>query len=192
MAGALDRVKVLDLTTIYSGPICTTILGDQGADIIKIESPEGDFMRQALDVERNGVSGMFSMLNRNKRSIVIDLSKEEGKSLLKDMFYSADVIVENLRPGVMDRLGLDYETLKTINPGIIYCSITGFGQTGPYSHRSGYDFLIQGMGGLMSITGQPDGSPGSAPMKVGVAVCDLFTGMFAACLLYTSPSPRDS
>ena len=119
MAGALDGVKVLDLTTIYSGPICTTILGDQGADIIKIESPEGDFMRQALDVERNGVSGMFSMLNRNKRSIVIDLSTEEGKSLLKEMLASADVIVENFRPGVMDRLGFDYETMKSINPGII-------------------------------------------------------------------------
>ena len=123
MAGALDGVKVLDLTTIYSGPICTTILGDQGADIIKIESPEGDFMRQALDVERNGVSGMFSMLKRNKRSIVIDLSTEEGKSLLKEMLASADVIVENFRPGVMDRLGFDYKTMKSINSGIIYIII---------------------------------------------------------------------
>ena len=142
MAGALDGVKVLDLTTIYSGPICTTILGDQGADIIKIESPEGDFMRQALDVERNGVSGMFSMLNRNKRSIVIDLSTEEGKSLLKEMLASADVIVENFRPGVMDRLGFDYETMKSINPGIIYASINGVGQSGPYAKRRVYDAIL--------------------------------------------------
>ena len=143
MAGALDGVKVLDLTTIYSGPICTTILGDQGADIIKIVSPEGDFMRQALDVERNGVSGMFSMLNRNKRSIVIDLSTEEGKSLLKEMLASADVIVENFRPGVMDRLGFDYETMKHINSGIIYASINGVGQSGPYAKRRVYDAIIQ-------------------------------------------------
>ena len=155
MAGALDGVKVLDLTTIYSGPICTTILGDQGADIIKIESPEGDFMRQALDVERNGVSGMFSMLNRNKRSIVIELSTDEGKSLFKDMLTSADVVVENFRPGVMDRLGFDYENMKTINPGIIYASINGVGQSGPYAKRRVYDAIIQAISGVATLQSDP-------------------------------------
>ena len=177
MAGALDGVKVLDLTTIYSGPICTTILGDQGAATIKIESPEGDFMRQALDIERNGVSGMFSMLNRNKRSIVIDLSTEEGKSLLKEMFISADVIVENFRPGVMDRLGLDYETMKTINPGIIYTSINGVGSSGPYSKRRVYDAIIQAISGVATLQSDPSKE---RPIMVNTLLCDKITSLVSA------------
>ena len=177
MAGALDGVKVLDLTTIYSGPICTTILGDQGADIIKIESPEGDFMRQALDVERNGVSGMFSMLNRNKRSIVIDLSTEEGKSLLKQMLASADVIVENFRPGVMDRLGFDYETMKNINSGIIYASINGVGQSGPYAKRRVYDAIIQAISGVATLQSDPSKE---RPIMVNTLICDKLTSLVSA------------
>ena len=176
MAGALDGVKVLDLTTIYSGPICTTILGDQGADIIKIESPEGDFMRQALDVERNGVSGMFSMLNRNKRSIVIDLGTEEGKSLLKEMLASADVIVENFRPGTAARLGVSYDKIKKIRPNIVYCSISGFGQDGPISNRPAYDHIVQGMSGIMRLTGTNE----TEPNKVGAPYVDYATGLNGA------------
>ena len=177
MAGALDGVKVLDLTTIYSGPICTTILGDQGADIIKIESPGGDFMRQALDVERNGVSGMFSMLNRNKRSIVIDLSTDEGKSLLKEMLASADVVVENFRPGVMDRLGFDYETMKSINPRIIYASINGVGQNGPYAKRRVYDAIIQAISGVATLQSDP---AQERPIMVNTLICDKLTSLVSA------------
>ena len=177
MAGVLDGIKILDLTTIYSGPICTTILGDQGADVIKVEAPDGDFMRKALDVERNGVSGMFSMLNRNKRSIVIDLSKDQGKSLFKEMLLQADVVVENFRPGVMDRLGLDYETMKSINPGVIYASINGVGRSGPYAKRRVYDAIIQAISGVATLQSDPETE---RPIMVNTLICDKLTSLVSA------------
>jgi crotonobetainyl-CoA:carnitine CoA-transferase CaiB-like acyl-CoA transferase len=184
---ALAGLKVLDLSRILAGPYAAQMFADLGADVVKVENPDGgDDTRkwgppftQNADGSRDDAA-YFSACNRNKRSVTIDFSTDGGADLVRKLARKADMIVENFKPGGLAKYGLDYDSIAAINPGIIYCSITGFGQTGPYSHRSGYDFLIQGMGGLMSITGQPDSSPGSAPMKVGVAVCDLFTGMFAA------------
>ena len=184
---ALAGLKVLDLSRILAGPYAAQTLADLGADVVKVENPDGgDDTRkwgppftQNADGSRDDAA-YFSACNRNKRSIAIDFSIKDGADLVRKLASKADVLIENFKPGGLLKYGLDYASIERLNPGIIYCSITGFGQTGPYSHRSGYDFLIQGMGGLMSITGQPDGSPGSGPMKVGVAVCDLFTGMFTA------------
>lgn len=184
---ALAGLKVLDLSRILAGPYAAQMFADLGADVVKVENPDGgDDTRkwgppfaQNADGSRDDAA-YFSACNRNKRSVTIDFSTESGADLVRKLARKADIIIENFKSGGLKKYGLDYASINAINPGIIYCSITGFGQTGPYSHRSGYDFLIQGMGGLMSITGLPDGSPGSAPMKVGVAVCDLFTGMFAA------------
>ena len=184
---ALAGLKVLDLSRILAGPYATQLFADLGADVVKVENPDGgDDTRRwgppftsKADGGR-GDAAYFSACNRNKRSITVDFASKVGADLLRDLAKTADIIVENFRPGGLQKYGLDYASIAAINPGIIYCSITGFGQTGPYSNRPGYDFLIQGMGGLMSITGQPDGSPGAGPVKVGVAVCDLFTGLFTA------------
>ena len=184
---ALAGLKVLDLSRILAGPYATQLFADLGADVVKVENPDGgDDTRRwgppftsKADGGR-GDAAYFSACNRNKRSITVDFGSVAGADLLRDLAKTADIIVENFRPGGLQKYGLDYASIAAINPGIIYCSITGFGQTGPYSNRPGYDFLIQGMGGLMSITGQPDGSPGAGPVKVGVAVCDLFTGLFTA------------
>ena len=184
---ALAGLKVLDLSRILAGPYATQLFADLGADVVKVENPDGgDDTRRwgppftsKADGGR-GDAAYFSACNRNKRSITVDFASVAGADLLRDLAKTADIIVENFRPGGLQKYGLDYPSIAAINPGIIYCSITGFGQTGPYSNRPGYDFLIQGMGGLMSITGQPDGSPGAGPVKVGVAVCDLFTGLFTA------------
>ncbi len=184
---ALAGLKVLDLSRILAGPYATQLFADLGADVVKVENPDGgDDTRRwgppftsKADSSR-GDAAYFSACNRNKRSITVDFATKAGADLLRDLAKTADIIVENFRPGGLQKYGLDYASIAAINPGIIYCSITGFGQTGPYSNRPGYDFLIQGMGGLMSITGQPDGSPGAGPVKVGVAVCDLFTGLFTA------------
>jgi crotonobetainyl-CoA:carnitine CoA-transferase CaiB-like acyl-CoA transferase len=184
---ALAGLKVLDLSRILAGPYATQLFADLGADVVKVENPDGgDDTRRwgppftsKADGGR-GDAAYFSACNRNKRSITVDFASVAGADLLRDLAKTADIIVENFRPGGLQKYGLDYASIAAINPGIIYCSITGFGQTGPYSNRPGYDFLIQGMGGLMSITGQPDGSPGAGPVKVGVAVCDLFTGLFTA------------
>ena len=184
---ALAGLKVLDLSRILAGPYATQLFADLGADVVKVENPDGgDDTRRwgppftsKADGGR-GDAAYFSACNRNKRSITVDFASVSGADLLRDLAKTADIIVENFRPGGLQKYGLDYASIAAINPGIIYCSITGFGQTGPYSNRPGYDFLIQGMGGLMSITGQPDGSPGAGPVKVGVAVCDLFTGLFTA------------
>ena len=184
---ALAGLKVLDLSRILAGPYATQLFADLGADVVKVENPDGgDDTRRwgpPFTVKADGSRGdaaYFSACNRNKRSITVDFASKAGADLLRDLAKTADIIVENFRPGGLQKYGLDYASIAAINPGIIYCSITGFGQTGPYANRPGYDFLIQGMGGLMSITGQPDGSPGAGPVKVGVAVCDLFTGLFAA------------
>ena len=184
---ALAGLKVLDLSRILAGPYATQLFADLGADVVKVENPDGgDDTRRwgppftsKADGGR-GDAAYFSACNRNKRSITVDFASVAGADLLRDLAKTADIIVENFRPGGLQKYGLDYASIAAINPGIIYCSITGFGQTGPYSNRPGYDFLIQGMGGLRSITGQPDGSPGAGPVKVGVAVCDLFTGLFTA------------
>jgi len=184
---ALAGLKVLDLSRILAGPSATQLFADLGADVVKVENPDGgdDTRRWGPPFTRRtdggrGDAAYFSACNRNKRSIAVDFASAAGADLLRDLAAKADIIVENFRPGGLKKYGLDYASIAAINPGIIYCSITGFGQTGPYAHRPGYDFLIQGMGGLMSITGQPDGSPGAGPIKVGVAVCDLFTGLYAA------------
>ena len=183
---ALEGIKVLDLSRVLAGPWATQMLADLGADVVKVESVlTGDDTRYwgpPFITRADGSKGeaaYFSCANRNKRSITIDFSKPEGASLIQTLSREADIIVENFKVGGLKKYKLDYDAIKKINPKIIYCSITGFGQNGPYANRLGYDFLIQGMGGLMSITGQPENISGGEPMKVGVAICDLFTGMNA-------------
>jgi len=183
---ALDGIKVLDLSRVLAGPYAAQTLADLGADVIKVENPKGgdDTRRWGPPFMKNqdgtrGDAAYFSACNRNKRSVTIDFSTQKGATLVSQLAARADILIENFRPGGLSKYGLDYHSISGSNPGIIYCSITGFGQEGPYSGRPGYDFLIQGMGGLMSITGFSDGSEGGGPVKVGVAVCDLFTGMFA-------------
>lgn len=196
---ALSGLKVLDLSRILAGPWSTQVLADLGADVVKVESPDGgDDTRkwgppfiQKADGE-SAEAAYFSACNRNKRSICIDFSTEEGAKLVRSLAMQADILVENYKLNGLKKYSLDYESIKEINPGIIYCSITGFGQTGPYAHRAGYDFLIQGMGGLMSITGQPDGSEGAEPVKVGVAVADLFTGMYASTSILAALNYRNT
>ncbi|QSI79182.1 CaiB/BaiF CoA transferase family protein [Niveibacterium microcysteis] len=182
--GALSHVRVLDLSRVLAGPWATQLLGDLGAEVIKIERPgRGDDTRTygppwAKDEagEDTDVSAYSLCANRNKESITVDFTRAEGQALLRELAAQSDVLVENFKVGTLARYGLDYETLAAINPRLIYCSITGFGQDGPYAERSGYDFLIQGMGGLMSITGAPDGTP----TKVGVALADVMTGLYAS------------
>ena len=170
-AGPLARFKVIDLTRVRAGPTCVRQLADWGADVIKIESPEGD---AGLGGERHGPD--FQNLHRNKRSLTLNLKAPEGLAILKQLAAKADVVVENYRPDVKYRLGVDYESLKAINPRLVYASISGFGQDGPYLTRPGFDQIAQGMGGLMSITGLP----GQGPMRVGIPVADLTAGIFAA------------
>jgi crotonobetainyl-CoA:carnitine CoA-transferase CaiB-like acyl-CoA transferase len=171
----LEGLKVLDLSRILAGPYCSMILGDLGADIIKVEAPGGsDETRNWGPPFIEGESAYYLCTNRNKRGMTLDLKSHEGKEIFFKLVESADVVIQNFRVGTMERLGLGYENLKNINPGIIYCSISGFGQTGPYKDLPGYDHLIQAMGGLMSITGQPE----DEPMKVGVAVADMAAGLY--------------
>lgn len=183
----LDGIKVLDLSRVLAGPWCTQNLADLGADIIKVERPEtGDDTRAwgppyLKDTEGNNTTeaAYYLSANRNKRSIAIDIANPQGSALVRELAKSCDVFVENFKVGGLNKYGLDYESLKAINPKLIYCSITGFGQTGPMAKDPGYDFIIQGMGGLMSITGERDDLPGGGPQKAGVAVTDLITGMYA-------------
>ncbi|MDE0693352.1 MAG: CoA transferase [Gammaproteobacteria bacterium] len=177
MAGPLDGVRVLDLTTIYSGPIAASILGDQGADVIKVEAPDGDLMRSPMTFQRNGVSGAFAMMNRNKRSVVINLREDEGKAVLKRMVAEADVLMENYRPGVMERLGLAYETLREVNPRLIFASINGVGHEGPYVNRRVYDAVIQAISGIGSLQADP---ASEKPLLVNTLMCDKITSMTAA------------
>ncbi len=185
--GALSHIRVLDLSRVLAAPWATQILGDLGAEVIKIEKPgEGDETRHfgppfltTKDGER-GDAAYFLTANRNKKSVTIDFARPEGAALVKRLARRAHVVVENLKTGALGRYGLDYESLKAENPGLIYCSLTGFGHDGPYKDKAGYDYVIQGMAGLMSITGQKDGQPGAEPMKVGVAVSDLLTGLNTA------------
>lgn len=183
VTGPLDGVKVLDLTRILAGPYCTQMLGDLGAEVIKVERPgSGDDTRRFAPpfmVDERGLetseSAYFLSANRNKKSVVIDLTKPTGQRLVQRLIAMSDVVVENFKTGTLKKYGLSYDDVKSSNPRLVYCSITGFGQTGPYSARPGYDFLIQGMGGIMSLTGEPDRSP----QKVGVPIADLMTGMYA-------------
>lgn len=185
--GALSHIRVLDLSRVLAAPFATQILGDLGAEVIKIEKPgEGDETRAfgpPFLKDRNGERGdatYFLTANRNKKSVAIDFAKPEGAALVRKLARRAHVVVENFKTGTLAKYGLDHETLKGENPALIYCSLTGFGHTGPYKDKAGYDYLIQGMGGLMSITGLPDGAPGAEPMKVGVAISDLVTGLYTA------------
>jgi crotonobetainyl-CoA:carnitine CoA-transferase CaiB-like acyl-CoA transferase len=182
MSGPLKGIRVLDLTRVLAGPWATQMLADFGAEVIKIEKPsEGDdtrgwgppFLKNADG--SNGDAAYFQSANRGKQSVCIDMAKPEGANLIKALAAKSDILIENFKVGGLKKYGLDYESLKTANPRLIYCSITGFGQTGPYANRAGYDFMIQGMSGVMSITGETDG----APMKMGVAFSDVFAGLHA-------------
>jgi crotonobetainyl-CoA:carnitine CoA-transferase CaiB-like acyl-CoA transferase len=175
MAGALEGIRIVDQTQVMAGPFASMLLADMGADVIKVEPPEGEHARQVGLDAAPGVAASFLAVNRGKKGITLDLKQPEGVAVLKRLVVTADVLVENYRPGVAKRLGVDYETLAAINPRLIYCSISGFGQTGPYATRGGYDLIAQGMAGIMSATGS-DGGP---PVKVGVPIADLGAGLFA-------------
>ena len=187
MAAALQGIRVLDLSRVLAGPWASQCLADLGAEVIKIEKPgEGDDTRGwgppfiAGPQGERGDAAYFLSANRGKKSVAIDMATPEGQQILQAMARKCDIVIENFKVGGLKKYGLDYESLKAINPALIYCSITGFGQDGPYAARAGYDFMIQGMGGLMSLTGQPDGMPGAEPMTVGVAFADIFTGLYSA------------
>ena len=180
---ALDGVKVLDLTQIMAGPYCTMILADMGADVVKVEKPNGgDDTRRMGPPFIEGESAAFLGINRNKRSIVVDLRSDEGREIVMEMARRYDILVQNFRPGSLERMGLGYDQVRELNPSMVYCTISGFGVTGPYARRGGFDLVTQGMSGLMSVTGHPD----SPPTKVGVPVCDLNAGMFAAIGILTA------
>ncbi|MBK8617118.1 MAG: CoA transferase [Anaerolineales bacterium] len=186
MMQALQGIRVLDLSRVLAGPYCTMVLGDLGADVIKVEPPEGDETRGWGPPFAEGESAYYLCVNRNKRGMVINLKTDEGKKILRDLALQSDVLVENFRPGTLERFGLDFATLHELNPKLIYCSITGFGQTGSMKDKPGYDFMIQALGGLMSITGEPEGEP----MKTGVAVVDLFAGQNAIIAILAALQAR--
>ena len=192
----LEGIKVLDLSRVLAGPWCTQLLADLGAEVIKIERPgPGDDTRHwgppwFGEGERR-VAAYFLSCNRGKKSAAIDFSRAEGAALVSQLAAKADVVVENFKVGALAKFGLDAPRLRAANPALVYASITGFGQDGPYADRAGYDFIIQGMGGMMSITGIPDGEPGGGPMRVGVAVVDLFTGMYTAVAILAALYRRE-
>lgn len=187
MSGPLAGIRVLDLSRVLAGPWCTQILADLGAEVIKIERPgTGDDTRhwgppwlKDREGKPTGQSAYYLSANRGKSSVTVDISTQEGRDLVREFAAESDILVENFRTGALAAKGLGYEDLSAINPGLIYCSVTGFGQTGPMAHHAGYDYLIQGQSGLMSITGVADGNPGAGPQRVGMAVSDLTTGMNA-------------
>ena len=180
MPAPLEGIRVIELARILAGPWAGQTLADLGADVIKVEAPEGDDTRRwgppFLDAGGEKTAAYFHATNRGKRSITCDFRTAEGQETVRNLIASADVVIENFKVGGLAKYGLDYDSLRKLNPRLIYCSITGFGQTGPYAHRAGYDFIIQGMSGLMSVTGPADGQP----QKVGVAVTDVFTGVYSA------------
>ena len=176
MDSALKNIRILDLSRVLAGPFCTMILGDLGAEVIKVEGPNSlDETRNWGPPFQNGVSAYYLCANRNKKSITVDLKSEKGKEIIKQLIRDSDVLIHNFKTGTMEKFGLDYDKLSKINPRLIYCSITGFGETGPYKHLAGYDFIIQAMSGLMSITGTQE----SGPQKVGIAITDVLTGLYA-------------
>ena len=190
--GPLAGVRVIELARILAGPWAGQTLADLGADVLKVEAPEGDDTRRwgPPFIERDGdnSAAYFHATNRGKKSVTCDFRTSEGQELVRKLVADADVVIENFKVGGLAKYGLDYESLRKVNPRLIYCSITGFGQTGPYAHRAGYDFIIQGMAGLMSVTGEPDGQP----QKVGVAVTDIFTGVYAATAILAALHQRHS
>ena len=180
---ALEGVRVLDLTRALAGPYCTMMLGDYGADVVKIELPGvGDDTRQWAPPFIGEESAYFLSINRNKRSMTLNLRHPSGKRIFLEMAKGAEVVVENFTPGVVDRLGIDYRSVKAVNPRVVYCSISGFGQTGPYRDKSAYDQVMQGIGGIMSLTGEPD----RPPVKMGIALTDIGAGMLAAFAIITA------
>jgi crotonobetainyl-CoA:carnitine CoA-transferase CaiB-like acyl-CoA transferase len=189
MNQSLSHVTVLDLSRILAGPWAGQLLADLGAEVIKIERPgTGDdtrsfgppFVRDAAGRDSADADAVYYLCaNRNKKSVTLDISTPEGQRIVRELASTSDIVLENFKAGGLAAYGLDYESLRAINPRLIYCSITGFGQTGPYAARAGYDFLIQGMGGLMSVTGRGAGEPGAGPQKAGVALADILTGMYA-------------
>src|SRR5512139_610408 len=182
----LQGIRVLDLSRVLAGPYCTMVLGDLGADVIKVESPDGDETRAWGPPFAEGESAYYLCVNRNKRSIVVDFKTEGGRAIMEKLVQNSDILVENFRPGTLARFALDFESASALNPSLIYCSISGFGQAGPLRDKPGYDFMIQAMGGLMSFTGEPDGEP----MKVGVAVADLFAGQNAVIAILAALQAR--
>jgi crotonobetainyl-CoA:carnitine CoA-transferase CaiB-like acyl-CoA transferase len=199
MGGPLGHVRVLELSRVLAGPWAAQTLADLGASVIKVEKPgAGDDTRSYAppyaanrDGSQSSESAYFLSTNRGKRSVTIDFIHPEGQKLVQALAAKSDVVIENFKVDGLAKYGLDYPSLQPLNPGLIYCSITGFGQTGPYRHKPGYDFMIQGIGGLMSITGEPDQRPGGGPMKVGVAVADIFTGLYATIAILGALAHRD-
>ncbi len=177
MPGPLSGCRVIELAHIMAGPVAGLMLADMGADVIKVEKLDGDDTRRFIPPTIEGESAAFMMMNRNKRGIVLDLKNEGGKNVLRRLVREADVLIENYRLGTMEKLGLGYEALSKLNPGLIYCEVSGFGRTGPYAHRGGFDLIAQGMSGLMSVTGE---GPGRPPVKVGAPVSDITAGILAA------------
>ncbi len=197
-AAALPHLKVLDLSRVLAGPWCTQILADLGADVVKIERPGvGDdtrhwgppFLKDAQGHDTQHAA-YYTCANRNKRSMTVDLARPEGQALIRQMAAQSDVLVENFKVGGLAHYGLDYASLKAVNPRLIYCSVTGFGQDGPYAERAGYDLMVQAMSGMMSITGKPDDVPGGGPQRVGVALTDIFTGVYAATAILAAVEVR--
>jgi crotonobetainyl-CoA:carnitine CoA-transferase CaiB-like acyl-CoA transferase len=199
MPGPLSHIRVLDLSRVLAGPWAAQNLADLGAEVIKIERPRtGDDTRGwAPPYLKDGAgketreSAYFQSVNRNKKSVTLDISKPEGQKIARELALKSQVLIENYKVGNLKRYGLDYETLRKDNPGLIYCSVTGFGQDGPYAPRPGYDFVFQGMGGLMSITGERDDHPGGGPQKVGIAVTDVLTGMYASVAILAAITHRE-
>jgi len=197
---ALAGIRVLDLSRVLAGPWCTQTLADLGADVLKVERPgTGDDTRawgppylKTREGQDSSEAAYFLGVNRNKRSIAIDIASPRGQALIREMAGKADVLVENFKVGDLARYGLDAQSLLAEFPGLVICSVTGFGQTGPYKDRAGYDYAVQGLGGLMSVTGERDGLPGGGPQKVGVAVADLFTGMYATVAVLAALRHRDA
>lgn len=197
MSGPLAGIRVLDLSRILAAPLASQMLGDFGASVIKVERPgDGDDARlygpPFLGDPAEQQSGFFLSANRNKKSITIDHSRPEGAALIADLADQSDVLLENFRTGVLAKYGLDHETLRRRNPGLIYCSVTGFGQDGPYAARAGYDGVFQAMCGMMSVSGVPDGEPGAGPMKVGVSMVDVLTGLYATSAVLAALHHRDT
>ena len=197
--GALSHIRVLDLSRVLAGPWCAQNLADLGADVIKVERPGvGDdtrhwgppFVKDAQGQD-TAETAYFICINRNKRSITVDISKPEGQEIIRQLAKDSDVVIENYKVGDLAKYGLDYESLKKVKSDLIYCAITGFGQNGPYAQRPGYDFIIQGMGGFMSVTGEAEDLPGASPQKAGVAIADIFTGMYASTAILAAVVHRD-
>ena len=196
--GALSHLRVLDLSRVLAGPWAGQILADLGAEVIKVERPgNGDdtrawgppFLKDAYG-ESTGEAAYYLSANRNKQSVTIDFTKPQGQQLVRDLAAKSDILIENFKVGGLEAYGLDYASLKALNPDLIYCSITGFGQTGPYAKRAGYDFMVQGLGGLMSLTGRPEGDEGAGPVKVGVALTDILTGLYSTVAILAALAHR--